>query len=314
MFPLDWISHAATRIAPHIRHTPLTQDAQRGWYFKWENQQITGSFKARGALNKVLALEAWQRQQGIVTASAGNHGQGVAYAAKLTGTSVKVFASEHASTKKVSAMRELGAEVVLVDGGYEQAEAAGIHFAAEHGKTWVSAYNDAQVIAGQGTVGLEIASDLQMDESFTVVVPTSGGGLAAGVGAALHGLPNPPRVVAVQPKASGFMHALFNGGTQSAVIESPTLADGLSGAVEDGSLTIPLVRQFVHNILLVSEESIARAVAFAWCEYRQVIEPSAAVGLAAALDKMIQTPLVIVISGGNIHPQVHTEMVRKCSR
>lgn len=313
MFPLDWISHAAARIAPHIRHTPLTQDAQRGWYFKWENQQVTGSFKARGALNKVLSLEAWEREPGLVTSSAGNHGQGVAYAGTLTGAPVKVFASEHASGKKVSAMRELGAEVVLVRGGYEQAEAAGIRFAAEHGKTWVSAYNDAQVIAGQGTVGLEIASDLALDGSFTVIVPASGGGLAAGVGAALQGQASHPKVVAVQPEASAFMHALFNGGAQSAVVESKTLADGLTGAVEDGSLTIPLVRQFIQNIFLVSEESIARAVAFAWSEYGQVIEPSAAVALAAVLDEMVKPPLVVVISGGNIHPQVHAEIVEKCS-
>lgn len=311
MFPLHWISLAAARIRPRIRHTPLTWDAHRGWYLKWENQQVTGSFKARGALNKVLSLEAWEREQGLVTASAGNHGQGVAYAAKLTGTPVKVFASEHASAKKVSAMRELGAEVVLVPGGYEQAEAAGICFAAEHSKTWVSAYNDAQVIAGQGTIGLEIASDLTLDESFTVVVPISGGGLAAGVGAALRGLPRPPRVVAAQPKASPFMHALFNGGAQSAVVESPTLADGLTGAVQDGSLTIPLVRQFIHNILLVSEESIARAVAFAWSEYGQVIEPSAAVALAAVLDKTVKPPLVVLISGGNIHPQQHAKILEQ---
>lgn len=313
MFPLDWISLAAARIAPHIRHTPLTQDSQRDWYFKWENQQVTGSFKARGALNKVLSLEAWEREQGLVTASAGNHGQGVAYAGNLTGAPVKVFASEHASSKKVNAMRELGAKVVLVPGGYEQAEAAGIRFATENGKTWVSAYNDAQVIAGQGTVGLEIASNLALDESFTVVVPTSGGGLAAGVGTALQGRSNPPKVVAVQPKASAFMHALFNGGAQSTVVESQTLADGLTGAVEGGSLTIPLMRQFIHNILLVSEESIARAVAFAWSEYGQVIEPSAAVALAAVLDKMVKPPLVVVISGGNIYSQVHAEIVEKCS-
>jgi threonine dehydratase len=109
------------------------------------------------------------------------------------------------------------------------------------------------------------------------------------------------------------MHALFNGGVQSTVVESQTLADGLTGAVEGGSLTIPLVRQFIQNILLVSEESIARAVAFAWSEYGQVIEPSAAVSLAAVLDKMVKPPLIVVISGGNIDSQVHAEIVEKCS-
>jgi threonine dehydratase len=309
MFPINWISQAAGRIAPHIQRTSVTLDAVRGWYFKWENQQVTGSFKVRGALNKVLALEPWEQALGLVTASAGNHGQGLAFAGRLVGAPVKVFVSDTAVEKKIRAMRALGAEVELVPGGYEQAEAAGIRHAALEGKTWVSAYNDAHVISGQGTVGLELAAELELDETFSVILPASGGGLAAGVAAALSALPRRPRVVAAQPQASAFLYALYNGGTQAGVVESPTLADGLTGAVESGSLTIPMVRQYLDDFYLVDEQALIRAVAFAWTEYGQVIEPSAAVGLAVLMEGRVPAPAVVVISGGNIEPARHAQLV-----
>ncbi len=311
MFPLDLLPLAASRIAPHIKRTPVTFDETRQIHLKWENQQVTGSFKARGALNKVLSLTKDEQQKGIVTASAGNHGQGVALAGKLVGAPVKVFASDHAVEKKVNAMRALGAEVELVPGGYELAEATAIRYAAEHGKTWVSAYNDAQVIAGQGTVGLEIAEQVDLSEAMSVVIPASGGGLAAGIGAALNGLSKRPKLVAAQPEASAFLYTLFNGGAQQGVIESPTLADGLSGAVEDGSLTIPLVRQYIQQFVLVSEDEIAHAIAFAWRAYGQVIEGSAAVALAAVLGGKAALPAVVVISGGNIQPELHAEILAR---
>jgi threonine dehydratase len=153
LFPIEWISQAEERIAPHIRVTPLTYDADRGIYFKWENQQLTGSFKARGAFNKVLSLEAWEQQSGIVAASAGNHGQGVALAGKLVGAPVTVFASQNASPLKIDKMRALGADVHLVPGGYKQAETEGIRYAAENNKIWVSPYNDAQASNGLDTRG-----------------------------------------------------------------------------------------------------------------------------------------------------------------
>ncbi len=311
MFPFDWFSNAASRIAPHIQRTPVTFDPVRQLYFKWENQQVTGSFKARGAFNKVLSLEDWEQTAGIVSASAGNHGLGVALAGKTIGAPVKVFASEHASPLKLEKMRKLGTHVELVPGGYELAESTAIEFAAHNGKTWVSAYNDSQVIAGQGTLALEIAQDVALDETINVIVPTSGGGLAAGIGAALHGLGAKARVVAAQPEASAFMYALYNGGTQQGVVESATVADGLTGAVENGSLTIPLVRQYIHQFVLVAEDDISRAVALAWQEYGQVIEGSAAVALAAVLSGKVTTPAVVVISGGNILPEHHAEILAR---
>jgi threonine dehydratase len=305
MIPSEWIDQAALRIAPHIRRTLLTNDAELNLYLKWENQQVTGSFKARGALNKVLTLETWEREAGLVTASAGNHGQGVALAGRLTGAPVIVFASAHAVPAKLEAMRALGAEVRLVEGGYEVAEQTAIQFAAENRRTWVSAYNDGQVIAGQGTLALEMIADLPPEPALTWLVPVSGGGLLAGIGAALQRLSPRPRLVGVQCEASAFMHALFYRGSQEGVPDLPTLADGLTGPVEADSVTIPMIRQLVDDILLVKEAEIERAIAFAWRRYQQRIEASGAVTLAAVLSGRVRGPAAAVISGGNIQPEVH---------
>ena len=313
MIPSEWIDQADERIAPHIVRTPLTHDAARNLCVKWENRQKTGSFKARGALNKILGLEDWEREAGIVTASAGNHGQGVALAGQLTGAQVTCFVSEHAVPVKVNAIRALGAEIVAVAGGYPEAEAAGRKFAFENQKTWVSPYNDGQVIAGQGTIGLEVMQAVGRNTISTYLVPVSGGGLIAGIGAALARLSPRPRLVGVQPEAAPFMHALFYRGSQDGIPDLPSLADGLTGAVEADSVTIPMVKQLVDDIVLVSEEDIARAVAFAFTGYGETIEPSGAVTIAAALRGRVSGagsgPKVAIVSGGNIQPEVHARIV-----
>ncbi len=311
MIPAEWIDQAALRIAPYIRRTLLTNDAERGLSLKWENQQVTGSFKARGALNKVLSLQPWEQKTGLVTASAGNHGQGVALAGNLVGAPVLVFASNHAVSAKMEAMRSLGAEVRFVDGGYELAEATAIRTSREKNQIWVSAYNDGQVIAGQGTIGRELSTDLVLQREMTIVVPTGGGGLLSGIGAALEGHPSRPRLVGVNPEASAFMFALYQHGSQMDVPDLPTLADGLSGAVEAGSLTIPMVRKFADDLVTVTEDEIGHAIAFAWRKYGQKVEGSGAAGLAAVLSGKVKSPAVIIITGGNIQPEVHTGL---CSR
>ncbi len=309
MFPLEWINQAAARIAAHIVETPLIYDARLGVYLKCENQQVTGSFKARGAFNKVLSLVDWERTAGLVAASAGNHGQGVALAGRIVGAPVIVFASAHASPLKLEKMRALGAEVHLTPGGYEQAEAAAIAYAAQHGCTWVSPYNDPHVIAGQGTLGLEIARQVDLGPGWTVVAPVSGGGLISGMGAALSG--RAVRLVGAQASASPFMHALFTRGAQQNVPDLPSLADGLTGPVENGAVTIPLVQAMVSDILLFEEDEIGQAVAYAWQAHGQVIEGSAAVALAAVLSGRITPPAVVVLTGGNILPELHAELIRR---
>lgn len=318
MIPESWLKEAQVRVGATARVTPLTYDAENDLYIKWESHQITGSFKVRGALNKILALQPWEREQGIVAASAGNHGQGVALAARMTGAKAIVYASEHAVPAKVKAMQELGAEVRLVPGGYGEAESAAIEFAKSSGATWVSPYNDGQIIAGQGTLALEILEQMPATKSLTWLVPAGGGGLLAGIGAALKAqegaetTPSTARLIGVQSTASPFMHQLYHAGTQEGVVELPSLADGLSGPVEAGSLTIPLIRKFADDLVLVTEEEIRSAIHYAWQRYGERIEGSAAVSLAAATaGRITARPAVVIISGGNIQVELHEQIINE---
>ena len=311
MIPYEWLEQAESRIAPYIQSTPLTHDAARNLYIKWENRQVTGSFKARGAFNKVLLLEDWEREVGLVAASAGNHGQGIALAGGKVGAAVEVFVSEYAVPAKVEAARALGAVIHTVPGGYPEAEAAGKAYAEKEQKTWVSPYNDGQIIAGQGTIGLELMHDLQED-IVAWLVPVSGGGLLAGIGSSLWKQAHRPRLIGVQAQVAPFMHSLFYNDTQDGIPDLPSLADGLLGEVERGSVTIPMIKQAVDEIILVSEEEIARAIAFAWFVYGEKLEGAGAVGLAAALSGKVETsPVVVVVSGGNVQPEVHAKIIKR---
>ena len=310
MIPYDWLEQAYERIAPFINKTPLTFDPQNNLYYKWENHQVTGSFKARGALNKILSLSNWELERGLVTASAGNHGQGVALAGRLQHAPVIVFASEHAKANKIELMEELGAEVHLVDGGYAEAESAGIDYSKATNSTWVSPYNDGMVIAGQATIAMEILKDLPDPSSAVWLVPAGGGGLVSGIGSAFQGINPKPKLVAIQSEASAFLHSIYHHGTQNEVFELPSLADGLAGPVENGSVTIPMVKSCVDDFILVSEADIRIAIQYAWKKYHECIEGSAAVALAAVLSgRIITRPAVIVLTGGNIDAHEHALIV-----
>jgi threonine dehydratase len=314
MIPIDWIQAASTRIAPYIQKTQLTYDPDYDAFIKWENHQVTGSFKARGAFNKVLVLEDWEREAGLLAASAGNHGQGVALAGKTFNIPVTVFAAKTAVPAKIDAMRALGAEVILIPGGYGNAEKAALAQAAASDATWVSPYNDGQIIAGQGTIGVEILEQLATHPEFqgrasTWVVPASGGGLLSGIGAVLAVTPDRPRLIGVQAENSAFTHAIFHTGSQDQIEEIPTLADGLSGPVEPNSITIPLIRSYADDFLLVSEDEIRDAIVFAWERYEERIEGAAAAALALVIHQKVIAPSVVIISGGNIQPELHAQII-----
>lgn len=318
MIPLEWFELAQGRISSHVVKTPLTLDTRKGLYLKWENKQITGSFKARGALNKVLSLEDWERARGLVTASAGNHGQGVALAGQLSGCAVEVFVPEHAPRSKIEAMQALGATLHFVAGGYGEAEPAARDHARKKESTFVSPYNDGQVIAGQGTLAIEVLQQLASAAAWPAksdgnagieienwIVPTGGGGLISACGSVIRAVQGRPRLIGVQPEASAFTHSLYHRHTQAGVEDRPTLADGLSGPLEQDSVTIPMMRELVDDMVTVSEEAISRAIAYAWVVHGEKIEGSAAAALAAALDGAVEKrPSVVIISGGNIDEAV----------
>jgi threonine dehydratase len=313
MIPYLWFEQAAERISDHIQVTPLEYDQENDIYLKWENQQVTGSFKARGAINKILTLQPWERDLGIVTASAGNHGKGLALAGRLVDAPVTVFVSEAAASIKVEAIRILGAEIRFVPGGYGEAEQAGLEYSRNKGKTWVSAYNDGQVIAGQGTLALEILATPSLQDKLTWIVPCGGGGLLAGIAAVVKTNPASQHhnLVGVQSEASPYMFELFNHRPQESVHELPSLADGLAGPVEHNSLTIPIIRHHVDEMILVSEAEIIQAMAYAWTRFEERIEPSAAVALAAVLTGNVsERPALVVITGGNIDINQHRKHIQ----
>ena len=312
MIPTEWLTQAIERISPFITRTPITFDDKLGIYLKWENHQLTGSFKARGALNKALSLQSLEFERGLVAASAGNHGQGVALAGKRLGIPVTIFCSENAVPVKITAMRSLGATLHLVPGGYGEAEQAGLDYSKQGGGIWISPYNDGQVIAGQATIGFEIQEDLPEMNQCTWLVPASGGGLISGIGVSLNQINSQVRLVGVQAEASPFLHNLFFLGTQDGVQDLPSLADGLTGPVEEGSLTIPIVKHFVDDFILVSEDEIGYAIAYAWKNYHEKIEGSAAVALGAVLSGCISTrPVIVIISGGNIQDETFQKIINR---
>ena len=183
-------------------------------------------------------------------------------------------------------------------------------------KTWVSPYNDGQVIAGQGTIGLEVLnSPLLAGEGPGVkswLVPVGGGGLLAGIGSCIQKQTHRPRLIGAQAEVAPFMHSLFYTSTQDGIPDLPSLADGLTGEVEHGSVTIPMVKHLVDEIVLVSEAEIARAIAFAWYVYEEKLEGAGAVGLAAFLAKKVKAgPALVVVTGGNVQPEVHAEIVKR---
>jgi len=313
LIPVERVQKAGRRIDGLITHTPITYDQNLELYYKWENQQITGSFKIRGALNKVLSLTPENRANGLVTCSAGNHGQGVALAARQTEAKCVVFAPDHAAPVKLEAMRRLGADVRLVNGGYVEAEKTAIVFAGETGMTFISPYNDPEVISGQGTIGIEIRDWMRtVGEAAGLLIPVGGGGLISGVASYFRAFDIKVKIIGVQSEASSFAHQLFHTGSQDGVVEVDSIADGLAGEIDHASITIPLMLEYVDDIVLVTEDKIREAIRYAWQTHQQIIEGSAAVGLAARLaGKINLSPVLTIITGGNIQPELFNTIIRR---
>jgi threonine dehydratase len=321
MIGLEQIEAAAAQLVGLVDRTPVSRDPDLSWlvsgaagqaWLKWENHQPTASFKLRGAFNAVLQLSEEDKQAGVVTASAGNHGLALAYAARQVGVSLTVYLPDEAPRKKIDGLRQLGATLVFCSGGYGGAERAALAATASGGVTFVSPYNHPAVIAGAGTIGLELLE--QVSELDTVLVPVGGGGLISGVGLALKARRPEIRVVGVQGETSAVLHADWQGCGINVVPIEPTLADGLAGEVDPESITREIVRQVVDDFILVSEDEIAEAIAYLNRAHDQVIEGSGAVGVATLLTgKLDLTDCVVglIISGGNIDPEPHNEILAR---
>jgi threonine dehydratase len=316
MVGLSEVQLARQRLEGRVNRTEVTPDPTLGEQLgtevclKWESQQITGAFKVRGALNTVLSVPEKRREAGVVASSSGNHGLGVSYAAKQADIPAIVYVPDYASQKKIAAMRELGAEVRVVDGGYSPAEEAAVRLAEERSAVFISPYGHPDVIAGQGTIILEWLE--QTRDLDTVVLPVGGGGLGSGIGLALKALRPTSHLIGVQTEGSAFLHENWHGRSMETVEVLPNLAEGLSGRVDPQSITLSLTRRLFDDFLLVNDDEIARAVAYCYETHGEKVEGAAAVGLAALLaGKMgnLGRSVGVLITGGNISPDQHRDIL-----
>jgi threonine dehydratase len=301
----DDVRAAAHRLDGVARRTPLehsdalSEIAGTAVHLKLEGLQRTGSFKLRGAWNFVSTLPVAARAGGVVTASAGNHGMGVALSARLEGIGATVFVPADAAETKRRRIARLGADLRLVDGGYDDAHGAAEAFAAETGAPFVNAFSDPVVVAGQGTVGLEIFADLPAVR--TVIVPAGGGGLIGGIGVVARALGDGVRVIGVQTVETAALHASLAAGRPTSATYGPTLCEGLSGDIDERAFR--LASQVVDEVVLVSEDAVRRAIRWLYVEESIVAEGSAAVGVAALLAGAIgdiDGPVAVVVSGSNL--------------
>lgn len=309
MIPINWIKDSANRIKGKIEKTPITYDPKLNVYLKWENQQKTGAFKIRGALNKILTLEPWEQERGLVAVSAGNHGLGVAYAAKLVGAKATVFIPEKTAKNKEDAILSYGATVHKIKGDYRDAEKEAQSYAIKKGATWISPYNDGQIIAGQASLGMELMEQIKPFDADACLVPVSGGALISGIGLAFRNSKYKIKLIGVQAENSSFFYSLYHFGSDKKVVEIKSVADGLTGGVEKKSMTIPLVRSMADDFVLVSEDEIEQAIAYVWYHYNVVIEGSAAVPVAAILNnKVVANKPILILTGSNIQTVFHKEI------
>jgi threonine dehydratase len=313
---LNDIYLARQRIESLVRRTPmeyspsLSQRLGVAVYLKLESQQITGSFKLRGASNAVAQLSAEQKARGVVAASTGNHGRALAYAASRQGVKATICLSHLVPANKVQAIRDLGAEVCIVGQSQDDAQREAERIASEQGATLLPPFDHPAIIAGQGTLGLEILE--QQPDVAQILVPLSGGGLFAGVALAIKSAS--PAIVThgISMQRGAAMHASLAAGHPVEVEELPTLADSLGGGIGlDNRYTFSMTRDLCDHLHLLSETSIANAIRHAYREERLVLEGAAAVGIGALLDGLIapRGPIVVVVSGRNVDIDQHLRVL-----
>lgn len=295
------------RIRDGIRETPVEYSAPLSRALgaevqvKWECDQATGSFKLRGALNKLRRLSPQDRAKGIVSASTGNHGLAVGHAARLEGVGLKLFLPETAAAAKRERIEAMGVDVEVRGASCDKTEALARDFAARSGMIFVSPYNDWDVVLGAGTVGLELDAGLnRFDE---VLVPVGGGGLIAGIAAYLKSVRPDVRITGVEPETSAFMAASIGAGRLVDIDERATVADAVAGGIEPGAITFPLCRDLVDAIEVVTEASIVRAMALVRDGHGRMIEGAGALPFAALLQarrRRAGKSVAAVVSGANI--------------
>jgi threonine dehydratase len=316
---LSGVRDASARIRPEVIRTSLQRSdllsrrLAADVFVKAEYEQPTGSFKLRGATNKLKSLTREEKNRGVVSASTGNHGLAVSRAARLEGASVTLFVPNSLSPdKRTKLLAATGVSLEFVPASCEQAELAARQFGRDSGRVFISPYNDPDVILGQGTAGLEILEELPQVQD--VLVPVGGGGLIAGIAGYLKTVRPGIRVIGVEPVNSRFLAESLKAGRLVEVEESPSLADAVAGGLEPGSMTFPLCQKYVDDIITVEESLIAESLALLFEDHGRVVEGAGALALAGLLKdprRFQGRSLALVASGGNISPTLHRQIVSR---
>ncbi len=306
MISLDDVRAARVRIRDSIYHTPcpyslsLSRYCDAQIYCKLDHLQMTGSFKERGARNRLLALTDAQKAKGVIAASAGNHALGLSYHGQLLGIPVTVVMPRWAPIVKVTNTRSFGATIIQEANSFEEARRLATSLAEERGLTFISAFDDPHIIAGQGTMGLELLEDVP--DLDAVIVPVGGGGLIAGIATVMRALRPQVQIIGVEPVNAACMHVSLRVGKPTHVAPQPTLADGLAVSTP-GQLCFDIVKEKVDRVLLVDEANIALSVLRLLELEKTVVEGAGAVSLAAAMEPTLDLrgkKVVLILCGGNI--------------
>ncbi|MBP2234772.1 threonine dehydratase [Sinorhizobium kostiense] len=314
---IEDIEAAGRRISGHVIATPLVASASLSKLcgvpvsLKLEHHQSTGSFKLRGATNAVLSLTTEERARGVIAASTGNHGRALAHAAKAEGAVATICMSQLVPTNKVTEIRRLGADVRIFGNSQDEAQEEVERLVAERGLVMVPPFDHPAIVAGQGTLGLEIAT--QMPDVAMVLVPISGGGLAAGVAAAIKARRPAVRVVGLTMERGAAMKASLAAGKPVLIEEQPSLADSLGGGIGlDNRVTFQMCRELLDDIILLTEAEIAAGMRHSYRQEREIVEGAAAVGIAALLAgkiKDIGGPIAVILSGRNVDMDLHLSVM-----
>lgn len=310
------IRAASERIANKIERTPialshsLSEQLGIPIHLKLEHRQTTGSFKLRGASNAIAMLSNEEKARGVVAASTGNHGQALAHAAKLQGMRAVICMSRLVPGNKLDEIRRLGAEIRIVGNSQDDAQQEVERLVTQEGLVMLPPFDHPAIIAGQGTLGLEMIE--QVPEAALVLVPLSGGGLASGIAAAVKGVSPGTKIIGVSMARGAAMKASLDAGKPVLVEELPTLADSLGGGIGlDNQLTFAMCRDLLDDVILLGEDEIAAGIRHAYQREREIVEGAGAVGIAALLAGKIKAtgPVVVLLSGRNIDMNVHRQIV-----
>ena len=310
------VQAAYSRIQSLVKKTPLVHSKYLSdfcggqVYLKLENQQITNSFKVRGAMNKLLSLTPEEKKKGVLAVSTGNHAQAIGVAAEHLKIPAKIIIPENTPENKIEKIKKYDVTLEIYQGDYDEAELYTRELSKSTESIFISGYNDNYIAAGQGTIGIELADQLQTITD--VIVPVGGGGLISGIAVAIKTLLPKARVIGVQSEASPAFYESLKAGKIIDVELFDSIADGMWGGIEKGSVTFDIVQKYVDEILLVKEETIKKAIGLLWKEDNQKVEGSAAAAIAPLLEdrsNFKDKTIVSIMSGGNINEELFHQLI-----